>query len=469
MPVTNRIRGISERRQIPRLGKIHLGVRQPNANGRGDHPVQTDYFVVPEVLKPYVGVQPTSLLVTFHSDNPDDFVDQHLRRYGSGTGLSCIGDGYEARALVLPAVYRAWLEANDGDLTALPMPGLWAGGRPEPGQEAAEWRDIRCYGAGYDGEDACPAYQAGACGPSLHLQFVLPEAPGFGVWQIDTGSPMSIERINSFVEFLRTATGGRIAGIPLRLSLEKVRVAPGGRATDVNVLRLDFDGTFREALAYAQRPAGVAGLLAEPSTDDAPPEDVGGEADTPVAHDTAHAGTDGASTAPPVPAGVPRAETPRSAPSTNSERQHGVLPPPDPLAGLGHLLQWARYHYGWDTAAVLRRAQAASTDDLALRVHSEYGDDWNAYAFMIAPAEDIVGDAEPFGDAPAASSEASAGSVQFADVGELLWAALREYDLDRTQVQGIIGSVALPATPATLADAWSAIERYVAEHATDNA
>ena len=38
----------------------------------------------------------------------------------------------------------------------------------------------------------CPEYQAKKCHEVMNLRFVLPEVPGLGVWQIDTGSKNSI-------------------------------------------------------------------------------------------------------------------------------------------------------------------------------------------------------------------------------------------------------------------------------------
>src|SRR5262245_55630661 len=112
--VRNGIRGVSERRRIPRVGKIHLGIRVPNKNGRGGHPEAVDYFVVPEALRAVLGEKPTSLNITFHSDDPNDFARQNLLRY-TNSGLTCRGDGYRANALVNMPVYAQWTESTGGD------------------------------------------------------------------------------------------------------------------------------------------------------------------------------------------------------------------------------------------------------------------------------------------------------------------------------------------------------------------
>ncbi len=47
------IKGISEIRRMPRLGKIRLGIKieEPKKN---PYPRPTDYFVVPEIVKKYL-------------------------------------------------------------------------------------------------------------------------------------------------------------------------------------------------------------------------------------------------------------------------------------------------------------------------------------------------------------------------------------------------------------------------------
>lgn len=391
-PVQNGIKGLSDRRRVPRLGKIHLGVRVANANGKGDHPVAVDYFVVPPALQEVLGEKPKTLNILFHSDDSAEFAGQNLRRYGSGTGLTCRGDGEWAEALVQPNVYAQWREATSGDPDALPPPELWArGGPPSQGGQAPQWREIRCYGPGYEDFPPCPAFASNHCKPVMQLQFVLMDAPGFGIWQLDTQSVMSIERVNSFVDFLRAATGGRIAGIPLTLSLEKTSVAPEGRRKDVQVLRLDFPGTFREALEYAQRPAGLAGLLPPPQPAEGEPDDDVEPLDGEVIESSIveSAPVEGTNTmnvpnepSPPqarpnlldealrhgaVPVESRTIQQPEGAAPVPfleeyPERRNGVARPPASLIHSGHLIQWAQYYFGWDRRALFEHLKIADAN-----------------------------------------------------------------------------------------------------------
>lgn len=404
-PVQNGIRGISDRRRIPRLGKIHLGVRVQNSSGRGDHPQATDYFVVPKELEATVGEKPTKLNIAFHSDEPAEFAGQNFRRYGSGTGLTCRGDGNYASALVQVPIYQQWQEqVNDPD--ALPPPELWArGGPPAQGQRAPEWREIRCYGPGYEDFPPCPAFAARLCNPVMQLQFVLLDSPGFGIWQIDTQSVMSIERVNSFVDFLRATTGGRIAGIPLTLSLEKTSVAPEGRRKDVHVLRLDFPGTFRQALDYAQRPAGLVGLLPPPQAAEDEPEDeqpldvevIEGEVIPPTTEAAprrslldealAHGAVSVERGDTPVVAGsTPAGAAPIPFLEEYPERRNNVPKPPDVLGNSGHFMQWARYYFGWDRAETFKRAGVENLAALEF-LCDENDRNWNRVAELVFERE----------------------------------------------------------------------------------
>jgi len=76
------------------------------------------------------------------------------------------------------------------------------------------------------------------CREVMNLQFLLPEVPGLGVWQIDTGSINSIRNINSASQLIKAVTG-RISMIPLLLTLEKQEVqGADGKKKTVHVMNL---------------------------------------------------------------------------------------------------------------------------------------------------------------------------------------------------------------------------------------
>ena len=62
------IKGISEIRRMPRLGKVRLGIKveEPKKN---PYPRPTDYFVLPELVQKYLGEKPTKIPIMFPTEN----------------------------------------------------------------------------------------------------------------------------------------------------------------------------------------------------------------------------------------------------------------------------------------------------------------------------------------------------------------------------------------------------------------
>ena len=112
----------------------------------------------------------------------------------------------------------------------------------------------------------------------MMLQFLLPEVPGIGIYQLDTSSFNSIRNVYGAVELIR-AKLGRIAMVPLTLTLEEMQVTPlpTGATKTVHVLNLRCDCTL-EALAAYHANAGPDRLVGFdgrelPAPDDEVPED----------------------------------------------------------------------------------------------------------------------------------------------------------------------------------------------------
>lgn len=238
------IKGVSEIRRFPRIGKIRLGIKKVSQKGN-EYPSQTDYFVVdPEdgVTSPVAaaaftkvyGPKPREIDILFPTDDRAQLFPQWLKRYGSGSGLVCKGDGEQAQAV---------------------------------NKETGELVDVTC------NPEECPAYKADPpqCRRVGSLQFLLPQVPGLGVWVVETTSWYSIVNLNSGMEFISCLTGGRIAMIPLKLRLKPQEVAPGGKKKIVHVLALACEHIrLQDVLAAAQQPA-VAALM--PTLDETKPPD----------------------------------------------------------------------------------------------------------------------------------------------------------------------------------------------------
>jgi len=231
------IKGRSDIVRIPRVGKIHLGVKK-RADSGNEYPTAVDHFVVHaddstsenavEAFRKVYGDKPKEIKIAFPTDTPDQFFPQWLSSYrkrGGGYELFCRGDGVTAS--------RA-----DG-----------TGGRT----------DIPCL------YKECPLYLEGKCKELGQLQFFLPEVDGIGVWQVDTSSFHSTVNLNSAVELITRLTGGRIAMLPLTLRVVAHVANPDGKPKTVYVLKLDIDNISLSELRQPRPPA-----LVTPSVDPIP-------------------------------------------------------------------------------------------------------------------------------------------------------------------------------------------------------
>ncbi len=249
------IERLSDRMRIPRLGIIHLGVKLQKKNAKGEdveYPSATDHFVFKDdVLTAKYGQDCKSLPIMFPVNDPEVFASQFYRAYSTTRGLICRGDGVEANRV-----------------TDLDTGGM-ATAKTKP--DRIGMVPIEC--AGRD----CPEYQAKKCGEVMCLQFLLPEIPGIGIWQINTGSINSIVNINSVVGVIsgwrqRLSGSPSIALVPLLLTLESQEViSPNdGKKKRVHVLNLRTTDTIGQFLVKAATPIPELGtrlMLPAPSGD----------------------------------------------------------------------------------------------------------------------------------------------------------------------------------------------------------
>jgi len=233
------IKGLSERERFPRLGKIHLGLPPDD---KKNYPQKTDYFVLPKDSPAYnalvklFGEKPKELRVMIPAEDEELWASQYLKAYDLTHGLVCKGDGVNATRLV--------------DVKT----GKW------PAKDATQTTMIDMPCPGVD----CPDYKAKKCGEQMNLLVIIPEIPGLGVWQIDTGSKNSIININSCAKIIKM-TFGRLSRIPLTLSLESMEVKnpENGKRQTVYVLHLRANVTLAE-LATSAKAIDKAFLLTSP-------------------------------------------------------------------------------------------------------------------------------------------------------------------------------------------------------------
>lgn len=251
------IEGLSELVRIPRLGKIHLGVKVTSKEKKNvQYPKATDYFVVPDEVRAVYGEKPTELEIMFPVEDPELFAQQWLRAYSLTQGLVCIGNGVDARRKMDTAT----------------------GAMADHTTKQWEWRELTC------NPQECPEYQTKRCRRVMNLQFLLPSVPGLGVYQIDTSSFYSIVNINSMIKMLKGMLG-RCSMVPLTLGLGPVEVSPPGiTKKTVYIMHIKKDITLAKLAQIAQLPPARV-LIPEPETevppDDLFPESVMGESKAP--------------------------------------------------------------------------------------------------------------------------------------------------------------------------------------------
>jgi len=206
------IKGVSDVRRMPRLGKVRLGIKV-EPEGKNPYPRATDYFVVPDEIKEYTGNTPKKLNIMFPTEKADEFAQQWLRCYSFTQGLICKGDGSTAIRKI---------DVETGDIAR---------------HTTQEWvfKEWGC------DPDTCEQGMEKQCRRVMNLLFFMPDVPGFGVWQLDTTSFYSIVNINSCVDLIKRICG-RISFIPLTLSLEPLEVTPPGiKKKTVHILAIRSD------------------------------------------------------------------------------------------------------------------------------------------------------------------------------------------------------------------------------------
>jgi hypothetical protein len=235
------IKGLSEVRRLPRLGKIRLGIKkQKEVERQGkkvtvDYPSEVDHFILDpqtpselenerikqEFVKLY-GEKPKSINIMFPVANPDVYFPQFYKRYGSSTALKCKGDGEVAACAT--EEFSAGLKKVGTDEMGLP-------------KVECKGRDCTYYGK--------------ECSEVGTLQILIPELPGAGVWQITTGSYNSIVNLNSCIDYIK-AVCGRAHMIPLILERRMQEIAKDGRKTKHYILHINMDFRLADLQKFAQ-------------------------------------------------------------------------------------------------------------------------------------------------------------------------------------------------------------------------
>lgn len=217
------IKGLSEARRLPRMGKIRLGIMVEKP-GKNPYPKEVKHFILDpavandlekkkllEVWEQNYGAEPTSIDIMFPVADLEQIFPQYYKAYGSGTLLKCKGDGEVA-------------ETNDPEY----IKALESLGKGDFGTK------VKC-----KGKD-CPFFKNKQCSAVGTLSVLLPALPGSGVWQVTTGSIHSILNLNSCFDYIR-ALAGRFHMIPLKLERREQAIQYEGKKSMHYVLHINLE------------------------------------------------------------------------------------------------------------------------------------------------------------------------------------------------------------------------------------
>jgi hypothetical protein len=219
-----------------------MGVKKKNNEGVS-YPMPTDYFVCPEEVRKVFGEKPKELRVMFPTEDTTQWASQYLRRYSRNGRLLCRGDG--ETSIARTDILTGEITSNECVKTEL--------------------REITC------NPEKCFSYQRGDCRRVLNLQFLLPDCPGFGVYQLDTSSFYSMVNVNSSLELI-SSTCGRLSMLPLSLKLIEQEYKPEAENQTFKILSLTTHYSLFEIQKFAQVPPGQILLL--PAPDGEAPDDL---------------------------------------------------------------------------------------------------------------------------------------------------------------------------------------------------
>lgn len=243
----SKIKDISDRRRLPRLGKIRLGVKMISKKTGKEYPKETDYFVCPEEVRKIYGDQPKELDVMFPLNEVEAIFPQRYVWYGQSRGVKCIGDGEKAQ--------RADIE----------------------GMEKAQG-----YRENIIREIECPCDKLGKeCRRRAHLMVILPKVSLGGIYQIDLGSYHSIIDINSALSTDPENVGyvmslvGRIAMVPLKLKRIAKETHGSGKKEIHWTLQIIFEGSYEFLSQLRENTTKLLSYTIAPPIDENPAMDEG--------------------------------------------------------------------------------------------------------------------------------------------------------------------------------------------------
>lgn len=232
--LTGDVGNVQDLIQIQRLGKIRLGLKKQNGQGK-EYPSETEYFVCPPEVQAVYGESPTVLDGIFPSNDPNEVYQEKLALYGTSQGLKCHGDGVRAE---------------------------------RRNEQTGEWVPIQC---------PCKELKSdenprGQCSPQANLKVTLPKVSMWGYYQITTRSLFARGGLLGALQQMQQ-TLGRIGGIPVKIvRLPKDITPKGGKKKTHYILSFIPDMTLQQIIELRNNPDILAlpSYVVEPAVDDNP-------------------------------------------------------------------------------------------------------------------------------------------------------------------------------------------------------
>ena len=193
-----KIKGLSDRRRLPRLGSIRLGLKALSKKSGKEYPVECDFFICPPEVQAIYGEKPKELDVMMPLNDLEQVFPVAYKWFGTSKGLKCSGDGETAWCI---------------------------------NEETKEMEQRVC---------PCENLETGKCKQSGTLMVMLPKVSVGGVYQIRTSSFNSIIDINSGLDYV-AALLGRFALVPLKLRRIKTDTFHDEKRATHYTLQIIFD------------------------------------------------------------------------------------------------------------------------------------------------------------------------------------------------------------------------------------
>ena len=216
------IKGLSQERRLPRLGRIRLGIKKRNSQGV-EYPSETSYFVVPPEVASVYGDQPVELDVMLPVEDTSISFPQNLAFYGSSRGLKCSGDGERAMRTI---AFEKDMHGEDSEVIPVDRRGK------ATKDDLGDLIEVPC---------TCELEESGKCKRAGYLQLILPKVSVGGVYQITTSSFNSIIDLNSGIDYVRVLVG-RVAMVPLKLKRVPTETHHDGKKQTHYTMRIIFEG-----------------------------------------------------------------------------------------------------------------------------------------------------------------------------------------------------------------------------------